>query len=650
MSWLTWPAAAALGSALLNTVIGCLAYARSRGRSLYRSLAVISFSFAAWSLVYVKVYPAFADPFWMQALFTPLAVLPGAGLSFVWAFTGLPQGARQRRTVPLYAAGLLLIVLMWTGRISLLQFRAAFIFGGIPIFGLCLALLFLHWRQSEDAAEKNRRGYLLAAFVIAVVGGFTDFLPQLGVPFLSLANLSLMTYSLIVLTAIEKHYLLDLRSAAGRAFALIASSSILALILAGLAWLTQRLEGQLFLNFFALSLALVIILPLVWERVNRAFNQLVFQRQAGHERALERFERGLEGAARLADVERAAADAVRAIWGAETEIWWDRAALRGIEPSRTLPDELRVPLAGNPQAYTLSGLRRQGSAEYRVLREWLERGGKRALAPVTREGELVAALLAGPASQGYYDLADLRVLRRLGVALGRAVKGVELTQEVLHADRLAQMGMLAAGIAHDVRNPLSAILGAVELLSRGIPEQSRRDCLRILKEEVEGLNGIVTELVDYSAPRGKNAKVEWRAAWERAMRLLKTDLPSGLELKFAGESVVLGVSGGHLQQILLNLIKNAARAAQQGGAAPQVLVRLTAAQGKAVLEVLDNGAGIPEEALPRLFIPFATRSPGGTGLGLAMVRRLAELYDGRAWAENRAPGPGARFVVELPLA
>ncbi|MFH1724908.1 MAG: ATP-binding protein [Elusimicrobiota bacterium] len=662
MTALSWSIVVALGSAALNGVIGALACVRSREQAVYRSLALMSLSFSLWSLGYVWAWPDFADPFWMKMMFSPLAWLPGASLAFVWSFTGMPAAQRWMRTAPLYAAGLAALALMWAGRISLQQYRAAFILGGLPVFAVALALLTMHWRRADDAAERNRRGYLVAAAWIAVVGGFTDFLPAVGIPFLSLANVSLMAYSLIVLTAIERHHLLDLRAAAGQALALIAIAGLLALLLSSLAWLTRELEGRLFLNFFILSLFLVALLPPLWERLNRVFNRISFAHQARHERAIEQLERSLEGAADLVPIEEAARAAVRSVWGAQSELLWNASTLRGIQPDRRIPAALLEPLATDPQVHTVPGLERglSGSLQHLGPASKGERGGRsrrlldalagahmRAVAPVLREGELVGALLLGAPSRGFYDLSALRWLRRLGQALGRAVRGAEIAQSLLHADRLRQMGTLAAGIAHEIRNPLSAMRGAVELLDQPGPEERRQEYQDILKEEVQRLDSILAELLDYASPSSAKARCEWTAVWERVVKLIEKDMPGNVSLETRGEKTELAVSGSHLTQILINLVKNAVRSVASQ-ASPEVRVSLSTRGSQAVLEVVDNGSGIPADVLPRLFVPFATSSPGGTGLGLASVRRIAELYGGRATAENLPQG--ARFLVELPLA
>lgn len=645
---MSWALAAALASAGLNAAIAVLAWVRSRGSSLYRSFALISASFSLWSLAYLGAWPEFADPDWLRVLFTPLCWLPGAALAFVWSFTGVEGGERRWRTVPLYAAGAALFGLLWTGRITLLQFRAAFMAGGLPVFAAALYLLYRHWREAADAAEANRRGYLFAASAIAVLGGFTDFLPSLGLRAPALANAAFVAYSLIVLNAIGRHHLLDLGSAAGSAATLLGASTLLGLLLAALAWATSEVGGSLFLNFFVVSAVLAVALPFVWERLNRAFNRLVFRRQAQQERALERLERELGGAAALAAIEEAAARAVRSAWGAQSSAAWAAGRLRPFEGGATLSEEERKLFERVDGPVTEPGLEHEGTPRALRLRALLKARSARAAVPVARDGNLVGVVFLSAPAAGFYDLAALRWFRRLEAAVAGAVRSAELTQELLHRERLAQMGVLAAGIAHEVRNPLSAMRGAVELLCGGAKEPERGEYLQVLSEEITRLDGLVADLLDYASPSPGRPRASWRAAFERVERLLKPELPDGGALAAEGEDRALAVSGKHLQQILLNLVRNALRAAPSSG--PRVLVRVSASGAGVRLEVEDNGPGFPESLLPALFTPFASRGAGGTGLGLATVRRLAELYGGRAWAGNPGPGRGARVIVELPLA
>jgi len=642
---LEWPLGLALASAALNGGIGALAWVRSRGQPLYRALALMGLSFSLWSVAYLWAWPEFMDPFWMKMLFSPVAWLPGAALSFAWCFTGLPARQRRWRVAPLYALGFLALGLLWIGRISLQQFRAAFIMGAIPIFAGVLYQLTVHWKAAPRGAERNRRGYFLAASWIAILGGFSDFFVSFYLPFMTAANAALLVYALIVLAAIGRYHLMDLRAAAGQAFALLAGSGVLAALLAGLAWTTRRVDGSLFLNFFVVSVVLVGLLPPLWERANRAFNRLFFERQGRRERALESLETALADAASLEEIERAVSGVVQKEWGAEAEVLWIPAALAALEPRRVLPPDMEAALHAEPGVWTEGALEQERGKWTECLSAALRERGMRVIAPVSEEGQLLGAVLLGAPAQDFYDLAALRWIRRLAQSVARAVKAAQTSQRLVHADRLAQMGTLAAGIAHEIRNPLSAMLGAVEVLRMNPPARQREEFLNVLKEEVRRLDGILTDLLDYSSPKSREARCEWTRVRERVTGLLRPELPERVSLEVEEAAVSLAVSGPHLQQILLNLIKNAVRAVQDRGVVKAGL----AVNGRhAVLSVQDDGTGVPAEVLPRLFTPFASQAPGGTGLGLATVRRLAELYGGRAWAENT--DSGARFSVELPLA
>ena len=558
---MTWPIAVALLSAGCNGAIGVLAYLRGRSSSLYRSFSVLSFSFAFWSLAYLTAWPELDDPFRMKLLYTPLAWIPGATLSFVWSYTGLPESSRRRRVVPLYLAGYALLGMLWTQTIALRTYRIAFLAGGVPIFALGVALLFLHWLKAQEPAERNRRGYLLAATCIAVAGGLSDFFHLAKVHFPGPGNLSLMLYSLIVLAAIGRHHLLDLRAATGRALIMGAASVLLSLALSGIAWLTHKVEGPLFLNFFLLSLTLLALIPPLWERLDRAFGRWFSAREARRDRAIAVLERSLEGTSDLSTIDSKASEAVHEVWGAGCEVLWALRSLRGLEGGAPLPESLASLLADAPPVATLDSLARDDRTA--ALRQVLLDRHADALVCVRREGELVGAAFLGAPLEGFYDLAAVRWLERLCALLGRAVQSAELAAGLLRADRLAQLGTLAAGVAHEVRNPLSAMAGAAELLGQPLDDAKRREYLDVLKEEIQRLDGIVRDLLEYASPGVKDSRCAWAEVWPRVELLVKADWPSEVALTSRGEPLELAVGAPHLQQILLNLLRNALRAVQE---------------------------------------------------------------------------------------
>lgn len=238
------------------------------------------------------------------------------------------------------------------------------------------------------------------------------------------------------------------------------------------------------------------------------------------------------------------------------------------------------------------------------------------------------------------------------------------------AEQLASVGRLSAGVAHEVGNPLAAILGYVELLldprSEPALDPEPRALLERCRTQLERIQGTVGQLLDYSRPAsGRPQPVALHDAAQRLVSLVRHDPRCrDVALQLEGdESVQALADPAHLDQVLQNLLVNACRAATQADVAdaePLVVVRVEATGDEAVLEVQDTGPGVAQELRPRLFEPFVTtaRAGEGTGLGLAISRGLVEAMHGRLEclpARARVPlrpggSPGAVFRVILPRA
>lgn len=238
----------------------------------------------------------------------------------------------------------------------------------------------------------------------------------------------------------------------------------------------------------------------------------------------------------------------------------------------------------------------------------------------------------------------------------------ELETAVRTADRLASLGTLAAGLAHEIKNPLGGIKGAAQLLEKELPVDSELlDYTRIMIKEVQRVNRIVEELLALTTPRKlKLDKVNLHRVLGDIITLQKEEairLNLEIQQKFDPSIPPILADGEQLTQLFLNLIKNAVEAVGDNGrikVSSRVLSDYTMTkkgedrQRMVAVEVNDNGPGMSVEQLDQLFTPFFTTKSKGTGLGLAICHKIVSEHRGMIKVASEQ-GKGTTFTVMLPL-
>ncbi len=241
---------------------------------------------------------------------------------------------------------------------------------------------------------------------------------------------------------------------------------------------------------------------------------------------------------------------------------------------------------------------------------------------------------------------------RLRLTGGRLV---EATQRAEDAERLAALGRIAAGLAHEIRNPLGSIVGSVQLLTtaQGMSEEGQRLC-GIVERETARLNDLVEDMLQLARPRQPVlAEVDVaRTAREVVALASQSGRGTDVDVRYEGpgeaENLVTRADAGQLRQVVWNLVRNAVQASSPGA---KVTVRVTPqptprSSGHAVLEVHDDGPGIGAEAKSRLFDAFFTTRSSGMGIGLAVVKRIVDEHGWLIEVESRE-GRGATFRVRM---
>jgi signal transduction histidine kinase len=229
---------------------------------------------------------------------------------------------------------------------------------------------------------------------------------------------------------------------------------------------------------------------------------------------------------------------------------------------------------------------------------------------------------------------------------------IDLEEQLRLKDSLARLGELTAGLAHEFRNGLSTIHGYGRLIDLDVLPESQRPYVLGIREETDSLGAVVTNFLNFAKPEPLSvAPVDLGALVDRAVAEARSDrLAEHGEIMKRGTFAIVDGDDVLLRQAVGNLIRNSLEACARAGVAPHVTIEgeVDRSQGVARLTVSDNGPGIDPAVRDRVFRPFVTTKPDGTGLGLALVQKIVVTHNGRVTATSVA-GRAAAFQIMLPM-
>lgn len=564
---------AALGlTAVASLALAVFILARARQLPGGPLLAVLLAGVAVWSVA--QALPVLIGPAATPLVTTLIALSPLPAAAFVHlAFAYALHGMLRLAAAAGYAAGLaaalagLLFgvgdVVPWRGFPGMFV-PSAVGWGVLGVAALLsvaghLRLARIWWQGSGARGRQAGAVFVSSAIGIFALTGFG--FPALGIDAYPWPVLALPFYSVALVYGILRHRFMAVNLWARRALAWLMLVALAGLVSAGIASLPLAFLGRPagLLSAWAamtgaLAFGVVLLVPL-----KRVADRLVFP----------------GGQVGEADVER-----------------W-RGALAGPDDEAALEERARTLLAQR-----LGIAADEGAPTIRIVGDAAQLEGWDDAPPATRH---VAERFAGLASEAAHRIASARRL-------------VEAERGRQQQARLAELGELAASVAHDLRNPL----GIVRMAATAAPAEARRE----IGTQVERMDRLVTDILDYAK------------AWSvspQPLRLAELAAQAGVEAEVP-EGLTISADRRAMARVLANLIDNA-RA--MGGR-----VALFAEAGPpATLDVCDDGPGVPPEIADDLFRPFVSRRPGGTGLGLAIVRRIMEAHGGQVALAERSGWP-----------
>lgn len=256
------------------------------------------------------------------------------------------------------------------------------------------------------------------------------------------------------------------------------------------------------------------------------------------------------------------------------------------------------------------------------------------------------------ADKRYYQMEtasyfDVDIEQKIDLYLVKDTTEVRFLQEqVRHKEKMAAVGQLAAGIAHEIRNPLAGISGSVELLSQDAKNPDDQKLMKIILKEIDRLNNLITDFLDYSKPESKpDQKIDLALILDEVLQNIKLSsaTPAHLNYQVQIQSCYILGFPDKLKQVFLNIIVNAIQAMKDQ---PQPILKVFTQQTESqiTVEIHDNGAGMTPETQKRIFEPFYTTKSKGTGLGLAITHKIIESHDAQVKIESTM-NQGTQFKI-----
>lgn len=548
-------------------------------------------------------------------------------------------------------------------------------------FTFVLALLTYEYSTTTEPRTRLQLKFWLFGLGVALPLGLTNLLPVYGIPFYPLGNLGSAAWAGIVAYAIVRHRLMDIEVVVSKGIAYLGVTVLLVGPAFGVSLVMQQLAfGEMHYDFSAgllgLLLAMGILFPVVRTRTEATVERSLFPEKQERKAALNAFSRSV---IRILDKERLSRELCEVL----------REGLRLESVSLFLIDEVRGTLElrrmiGKAPATTVIAsdhaftrvLKRRGEPVFRDevqdRREGMDAVPTAAVF-IENGWEVCVPLSTGSVFVGFVGLGrkrdmeafvagDFDLLTNVAAQATIAFENARLYEElrrsrdiISRAGRLSALGTLAAGIAHEIRNPLVSIQTFFQLAPHRIEdEEFMTSFLRLAEAEVQRISSLISELLSFAkSPTATVGQVDLDESIDRTATLLapqaRTQQVELRRVTSAGPHVVMA-DKEQIMQVLINIMLNGVQATPPGGAVTIETRIIDYETGPfCQIEIRDTGRGIPAEVRDAIFDPFFTTKERGTGLGLPIAHRIVAEWGGFISVDS-VEGEGSRFFVNLPRA
>jgi len=685
-----------LFTGITTLLLGAFVYLNNKRNKINITFALYSFSIAWWSLAQIgNVYGPTLEISWFWARVEQMGVvfIPTFFVHFIVVFLSLNKKLLLRFC---YVFSTLIAILSPTT--SLITPRAERKFNAInfgepgPLYPLlilffAISTIYCLWKlfesyKSSAAVQKNRLKYLLGSSILGYIGGSANFFLVYNInlyPLTPFGTYLVSLYTLIVAYAITRHQLLDIEVLIKKSLVFAGMFAFAFGVFVAVTLLVSQLVGGGRIISLAIS-ALIIIIGLrpIESFLINATDKFLFQKKYEYKQVLMAF---IDEVITLLSLDEIASSTLKlldqTIHPASSAVFIynkleDKYQLynsQGLEDKNiafTSSSKLVIFLKKSKEPVVITQISGIINVSHEILQEMDQLKAMLCL-PLMLHHDLIGFIALGKKkSDEEYTKEDLDILLDLARTESVAIGNSQLLAEAAQAERRAAIGTMAAGIYHEIGNPLNIINTKIQLfiisVQRGLykdksKEEIIEECKSILNHTINQTNRIadITRKLSNFARPSKEFKPE---IVDIPQEIEETLAVVGHELELEKIKIEKQFSSGlpniladrrQIQQIFFNIIKNAGQAIEEAGVI--TIKAFTSADNKIHIEITDTGKGIPQDKKDRVFEPFfTTKGQGkGTGLGLSIVKQLVWRNKGDILFRSEA-GKGTTFILEFPKA
>ncbi|HUL36739.1 MAG TPA: ATP-binding protein, partial [Thermodesulfobacteriota bacterium] len=531
-------------------------------------------------------------------------------------------------------------------------------------------------RTTRIPRQKLQIKYLIFGMVAMAIAGtiinLLNYFLKLGWPIFFLASLYSILVSLFFAIALIKYQLLDIHLLIRGG---ILYSSISGLILAVYILIiknigeeiSQRAYGRSLIVESAMILALVFMLRPFQRKVGDWIDRFFYMERVRFRTKLSEFSRTLTELVDLDEVGQTTVHFITQTLHVDSVLFFFlKSEANAYRPIFGPPpyDEMRYSsehpfvkrVEKNGRAVDLEHLK-GGEGAVEEIDNLIEKGWV-AVTPIFIKERLLGYILLGKKrTEKDYTVEELELLEafsnQAALAISRALIYRDMSlkdKQIMQAEKMAAIGELAAGIAHEIRNPLGIISGSAETVRKHENQKIREEMTGYILEESTRINKLISTFLDFARPKEpKLAKCDLGEVLEKTLLLLSPQAKTqGVEIRkeIPQGPFQASVDPDQMRQAFTNLGINALEAMPEGG-----ILKINVsenAQNRVSIRFIDTGNGIPKEAQSKIFDPFFTTKEGGTGLGLSIAHRIVTQHGGNLGVEG-GEGKGSIFAITLPL-